>query len=216
MFTGIIEEQGVVKSIKKTGHSIMLEISAHTVLEGLKVGDSISTDGVCLTVTSFNSTMFCADVMPETMLRSNLGSLCPGARVNLERALTLNSRLGGHLVSGHIDGTGEIIAMKRDENSIEVTISAPAKILRYIVEKGSVAIDGASLTIAAVDSNSFKVSIIPHTQGATTLTKKRIGESVNLENDMIVKYVEKLITPTLSEDNGSGKITLDFLTKHGF
>ena len=193
-----------------------LEVEARVVLEGLKVGDSVSTNGVCLTVTSFDHASYRADVMPETMQRSNLGLLRPGDPVNLERALTLNSRLGGHLVSGHIDGTGKIAAKEQDENAIWITISAPEAILHYVVEKGSIAIDGISLTVAAVDETSFKVSVIPHTRQETTLTGKRVGAVVNLENDVIAKYVEKWMRPA-SPGEGTGKgLTLDFLVENGF
>lgn len=209
MFTGIIEEIGRLKGVRG-GRSVVLEIEASKVLEGTKVGDSIATNGVCLTVTSLQSTGFTADVMPETMQRSNLGGLKPGDRVNLERALCLNSRLGGHLVAGHIDGTGRITGRVQDENAVWITVQAPSDILRYMIEKGSVTIDGVSLTIAYADEAAFRVSVIPHTQEETTLVGKRIGEVVNLENDMIAKYVEKLMKP---REKG---LSLEFLTNNGF
>lgn len=212
MFTGIIEEIGRIKNIRRTGHSIVLEVEAKRVLEGTKVGDSIATNGVCLTVTALKEWGYVTDVMPETMDRSNLGTLKPGDRVNLERALCLNGRLGGHLVAGHVDGTGRIIGKEQDENAVWLTISAAAGILRYIVEKGSVAIDGVSLTVAYVDGQVFKVSVIPHTQDETTLISKHIGEDVNLENDMIVKYVEKLLGKTPEKEG----LSLDFLQANGF
>lgn len=212
MFTGIIEEIGKIKAIRHGSRSVVLEIGATKVLEDTRVGDSIATNGVCLTVTSLGNGGFTADVMPETMSRSNLGNLKPGDPVNLERALCLNSRLGGHLVAGHIDGTGRISGKVQDENAIWLTISASSDILRYIVEKGSVTIDGVSLTIAFVDESVFKVSIIPHTQEETTLTSKRIGEVVNLENDMIVKYVEKLMGGQMPAKG----LSLEFLQKNGF
>lgn len=210
MFTGIIEEIGKVKSIRRGNRSVVLEIGADKVLEGTKVGDSIATNGVCLTVTALGVSGFSADVMPETMNRSNLGSLKPGDRVNLERALCLNGRLGGHIVAGHIDGTGRIVAKTQDENAVWFTVSASSAILRYIVEKGSIAIDGVSLTVASVDETGFKVSVIPHTQEETTLTAKNGGDVVNLENDMIVKYVEKLMK---KEEKG---LSLEFLQANGF
>ncbi len=212
MFTGIIEEIGKIKSVRRGSQSVVLEIEAQKILEDTRIGDSIATNGVCLTVVSKETASFAADVMPETMNRTNLGSLRPGDRVNLERALCLNSRLGGHLVAGHVDGTGEIIDKWADDNAVWLTVEAEPDILRYIVEKGSVAIDGVSLTVAYVDERVFKVSIIPHTQEETTLVKKRQGERVNLENDMIVKYVEKLMKP---QQKQSG-LTLDFLQAHGF
>lgn len=212
MFTGIIEEIGHIKSIKHGGRSVVLEIGASRVLEATQVGDSIATNGVCLTVTAMGNGFFSADVMPETMRRTNLGELRPGDRVNLERALSLNSRLGGHLVAGHIDGTGRITGRVQDENAIWITIAAAPEILRYVIEKGSICIDGISLTVAYVDESVFKVSIIPHTQEETTLTAKRIGETVNLENDMIAKYVEKLMG---EKKEGKG-LSLEFLQENGF
>lgn len=211
MFTGIIEEIGKIKSISRGNRSVVLEIEAHKVLEGTQIGDSIATNGVCLTVIFLGMGCFRADVMPETMLRTNLGNLKAGDRVNLERALCLNSRLGGHLVAGHIDGTGRITEKKQDENAVWITVSAGPEILRYMIEKGSVTIDGVSLTVAYVDHAVFKVSIIPHTQEETILTSKRVGEMVNLENDMIAKYVEKLLKPEKNEG-----LSLAFLQANGF
>lgn len=212
MFTGIIEEIGRIKAIRRGSKSVELEIEAAKVLEDTRVGDSIATNGVCLTVTKLGSYCFSADVMPETMLRSSLGALKPGDRVNLERAVCLNSRLGGHLVAGHVDGIGTICDKKRDDNAIWLTVSAAPEILRYIIEKGSVAIDGVSLTVAYVDGTVFKVSVIPHTQEETTLTSKNVGAVVNLENDMIAKYVEKLLDAHKSE----GGLSLEFLQANGF
>ena len=211
MFTGIIEEIGTIKGIRRGNRSVVVEIGAAKVLEDTKVGDSIATNGVCLTVTALGNGGFTADVMPETMERSNLGSLKPGDRVNLERALCLNSRLGGHMVAGHIDGTGRITDRVKDENAVWLTIRTTPEILRYVVEKGSVAIDGVSLTVAYVDEAVFKVSVIPHTQEETTLTGKRVGDVVNLENDMIVKYVEKLMKQPQTKG-----LSLDFLQANGF
>ena len=193
MFTGIIEEIGKIKSVKRSSKSVVLEVEARKVLADTRIGDSIATNGVCLTVVGKGNDGFSADVMPETMNRSNLGLLKPGDPVNLERALCLNSRLGGHLVAGHVDGTGKIVSKQQDE-------------------KGSVAIDGVSLTIAYADEQVFKVSVIPHTQEETTLVKKEIGDVVNLENDMIVKYVEKL----MGQGKPKGGLTLDFLVANGF
>ena len=181
MFTGIIEEIGKIKAIRQGSRSVVLEIEATKVLEDTRVGDSIATNGVCLTVTMMRNGYFLADVMPETMSRTSLGYLKPGDRVNLERALCLNSRLGGHIVAGHVDGVGRIRDKVQDEIAIWLTIAASPEILRYMIEKGSVAVDGVSLTIAYVDETVFKVSVIPHTQEETTLTTKRIGEIVNLE-----------------------------------
>ena len=169
MFTGIIEEIGKIKSVKRGSKSVVLEVEARKVLADTRIGDSIATNGVCLTVVGKGNDGFSADVMPETMNRSNLGLLKPGDPVNPERALCLNSRLGGHLVAGHVDGTGKIVSKQQDENAIWLTVGAAPEILRYIVEKGSVAIDGVSLTIAYADEQVFKVSVIPHTQEETTL-----------------------------------------------
>ncbi len=210
MFTGIIEEIGKIKTVVRGARSVVVEVEAAVVTEGTKVGDSIATNGVCLTVTALTGNGFRADVMPETMERSNLGLLRPGDRVNLERALCLNSRIGGHLVAGHVDGTGRIVGMDRDDTAIWITVGAPERILRYVIEKGSVAVDGVSLTVAYVDGEVFKVSVIPHTRKETTLTKKRTGDVVNLENDMIARYVEKF----------AGKkregLSVGFLTENGF
>ena len=215
MFTGIIEEIGTIKGIKRGNRSVVLEVKAKKVLEDLKVGDSIATNGVCLTVTSFSGGSFCADVMPETMQRSNLGGLHAGDPVNLERALSLNGRLGGHIVTGHVDGMGKIVGREKDENAIWVTIATSADLLRYIVEKGSITIDGISLTVVAVTDSGFTVSIIPHTQDETTLVKKQVGDDVNLENDVIAKYVEKLMRPAAPAELKGG-LTLDFLLANGF
>jgi riboflavin synthase len=210
MFTGIIEEKGIIKNIQTGGRSGRLVISATQVLEGLKIGDSINTDGVCLTVTEFSSSSFTVDVMPETMLRSTFGKLKPGSSVNLERALRLTDRLGGHIVSGHIDGTGIIERMRKDENAVWVSVTAVPRILRTIVEKGSVAIDGISLTVVKVDGHGFEVSVIPHTQSETTLLNKKPGDAVNIECDVIGKYVEKL------NKSKEGGMDMNFLAENGF
>lgn len=212
MFTGIIEEIGKVKSVARGSRSVVLEIEAKKVLEGTRIGDSIATNGACLTVVSMTSGVFRADVMPETMQRTNLGDLKPGDPVNLERALAFGGRLGGHLVAGHVDGTGRILRMEKDDNAIWLTVGTSPAILKYVIEKGSIAIDGVSLTVACVDDSVFKVSVIPHTQKETTLTAKRTGERVNLENDMIVRYVEKLMN---KGEPGQG-LSLEFLEANGF
>lgn len=193
MFTGIIEEIGSVKRVSVGGKSGSIEIAAKKVLDGTKVGDSIAVNGVCLTVTSLGSSSFTADVMAETLRRSSLGSLSVGNRVNLERAMAADGRFGGHLVSGHIDGTGTISKMQKEENAVWVHIQANAEILNLIVEKGSIAIDGISLTVAGVSDSEFSVSVIPHTAKETTLLSKKAGDTVNLENDIIGKYVQKLL-----------------------
>jgi riboflavin synthase len=193
MFTGIIEEIGHVKSLHRGAKSFTLEVEADVVMQGTQVGDSIATNGVCLTVTSLTGHGFTADVMPETVQRTALGELKAGCPVNLERALSLQTRLGGHIVSGHIDGTGRISDRRQDDNALWLTVECDSRLLRYIIEKGSITIQGVSLTVARVDSKSFAVSLIPHTQAATTLHAARVGDLVNLENDIIAKYVEKLL-----------------------
>ena len=214
MFTGIIEEIGTVRRIERGARGARLTIGAETVLEGTKIGDSIATNGVCLTVTGMTADSFAADVMAETLRRSGLGALQSGSPVNLERAMPADGRFGGHIVSGHIDGTGTVAALRREDNAVWVTVHAAPALLRYIVEKGSIAIDGVSLTVAAVDTDGFSVSIIPHTGAQTILLGKRLGDTVNLECDVIGKYVEKLLGPH-QEKSGSG-ITMDFLAQNGF
>ena len=192
MFTGIVEECGTVLDVLKNGVSGSLQIQASTVLEGTKTGDSIAVNGVCLTVTKLTKSSFTADVMAETFRRTNLGSLGKNSRVNLERAMAADGRFGGHIVSGHIDGTGIISRIKEEGNAVWIYISAPQSILNLIVEKGSVAVDGISLTVAAVSDKEFAVSVIPHTRENTALSGKKTGAVVNLENDIIGKYVQKL------------------------
>lgn len=202
MFTGIIEEIGRVKKISMDGASGSLEISAKKVLEETKIGDSIAVNGVCLTVTGMTSSSFTADVMAETVRRSSLGSLVSGSGVNLERAMAANGRFGGHIVSGHIDGTGTLSRLQKEENAVWVYIKTSAEILRLIVEKGSIAIDGISLTVAGVNDSEFAVSVIPHTAEETTLLTKKAGDLVNLENDIIGKYVEKLLASKAPVQSG--------------
>lgn len=192
MFTGIVEECGTVLDVLKNGVSGSVQIQASTVLEGTKTGDSIAVNGVCLTVTKLTKSSFTADVMAETFRRTNLGSLGKNSRVNLERAMAADGRFGGHIVSGHIDGTGIISRIKKEGNAVWIYISAPQSILNLIVEKGSVAVDGISLTVAAVSDKEFAVSVIPHTRENTALSGKKTGAVVNLENDIIGKYVQKL------------------------
>jgi riboflavin synthase len=218
MFTGIIEEIGSLKSIRHGHKSAALEIKATKVLTDTRVGDSISVNGVCLTVTTLSPTSFTADVMPETLKRSNLGTLHSGNPLNLERALQLGDRLGGHIVSGHIDGEGTILDFKEDDNAIWITIEAEPAVLRYIIEKGSIAIDGISLTVVNVEQRSFKVSIIPHTRHETTLCSKAPGSKVNLECDIVAKYIERFsgYGKLSSTDKTSSKISLSFLEDNGY
>jgi riboflavin synthase len=212
VFTGIIEEIGKIQTVRKGAASSSISVQAKKVMQDVHIGDSIAVNGVCLTVTAFSQGGFTADVMHETFNRSSLGSLQTGSPVNLERAMLSNGRFGGHIVSGHIDGTGVVSAIQKDDNAVWYTIKAAPGILRYIVEKGSVAIDGISLTVAAVERDCFRVSIIPHTASITTLSNRRVGDTVNLENDCIGKYVERLMGIQQSKHN----ITTDFLTKYGF
>lgn len=193
MFTGIIEEIGKVKAIVRHANSIMLTIAVKKILDDIHIGDSICTNGVCLTVTTFDEGSYTADVMPETMSRTNFKNLRINDLVNCERAMPANGRFGGHIVSGHIDGTGVISKMSRDDKAIRIKIETRPEILKYIVEKGSITIDGISLTVTEVSNWDFGVSIIEHTQDATTLTKKKVGETVNLENDIVGKYIEKFV-----------------------
>ena len=218
MFTGLVEEVGTIQNIRRGQRSCVLTIGCKTVLEGSKIGDSIAVNGVCLTVTGMGGSYYTADVMSETMNRSSLGQLSQGARVNLERAMPADGRFGGHIVSGHIDGTGRVWQIQPDDNAIWYTIEAESNLLRYIVEKGSITIDGISLTVAYVDEECFKVSIIPHTQQVTALHDRKIGDVVNLECDIIGKYVEKLLThPTVSQkEEKKSSITEDFLRQCGF
>lgn len=211
MFTGIVEEIGTVCEVKRNGNNSYIRIIAEKVLSDVHIGDSIAVNGVCLTVTRHDGNIFQADVMNETLSRSSLGSLRNGSKVNLERAMSAEGRFGGHIVSGHIDGTGKITDIKNDGIAIWYTISAKPEIMRYIVEKGSVAIDGISLTVARVTENNFSVSIIPHTAEQTILSLKKIGDIVNLENDIIAKYVEKLIVPPKKRG-----VTLELLAQTGF
>lgn len=224
MFTGIVEEMGTIKSISKGSKSAILTIEASKVLENSKIGDSIAVNGVCLTVTSMTPKQFRADVMAETLRRSSLGKLTGGSKVNLERAMAANGRFGGHIVSGHIDGTGTITSMTPEDNAVWVEIQTSSNVLKYIIEKGSIAIDGISLTVARVTDTSFSVSVIPHTGSETTLLAKSPGDIVNLENDIVGKYIDRLLHFGQSEDsdknfsdrNESSGITLDFLARNGF
>lgn len=215
MFTGIVEELGTVKKLNMTGDSGSIAISASKVLEKTKLGDSIAVNGICLTVTSLQSDGFTADVMAETVRRSSLGSAKSGDKVNLERAMAADGRFGGHIVSGHIDGTGTIKEYRKEENAVWVTIDTPADILALIVEKGSICIDGISLTVAAVTETDFSVSIIPHTGEETTLLKRKPGDKVNLENDVVGKYVQKLLGLEPKKKQES-TLTMDMLREFGF
>lgn len=217
MFTGIVEELGDIISIDRQGISGTIRIRAKKVLEGTKVGDSIAVNGICLTVTSMQDGMFTADVMAETIRRSSLSQAKAGDKVNLERAMAADGRFGGHIVSGHIDGTGVLQSYRREENAVWVKIAAKPDIMRLIVEKGSICIDGISLTVAEVTDETFSVSIIPHTGAETTLLMHEPGALVNLENDVVGKYVERLLSYAGTQpQSGSSGITMEFLEEYGF
>lgn len=214
MFTGLVEAVGTVRAIRQGNHSARLTVETK-LADGLSIGDSVAVNGVCLTAASAEKDAFTADVMHETLNRSTLGGLTPGSPVNLERAMPANGRFGGHIVSGHIDGVGTILRTRRDDVAVWYTIEATAGLLRYVVEKGSIAIDGISLTVAAVTERDFSVSVIPHTAAVTILGKKGPGDKVNLETDIIGKYVEKLLchdgVPSKKRD-----LTMEFLAQNGF
>ncbi len=226
MFTGIIEEKGAVAGLEMgaaDGKGARIKIRAQKILQGTKVGDSVAVNGVCLTATSLGADFFTADVMAETLRRSNLGSLAVGSQVNLERAMAADGRFGGHIVSGHIDGTGTIEKLEREGNAVWVYVSASDSVLNLIVEKGSIAIDGISLTVAKLEPARFAVSVIPHTGEETTLLSKKVGDKVNLENDIVGKYVQRLLG--LADNSGGGDrssessrsaITEEFLRERGF
>lgn len=216
MFTGIVEEVGTVRRVGGG----TLSIDAEEILTDVRLGDSIAVNGVCLTVTSFDKNHFEADVMPETVRRTSLAELRKGSPVNLERALTLASRLGGHIVSGHIDGVGTVAGLRQEGNALLLTVAAAPALLRGIVEKGSVALDGISLTVAAVTEETFTVSLIPHTREVTNLRAKRTGSRLNIETDIIGKYVEKLMTAKdtghAEAADGRNGITPELLARYGF
>ena len=193
MFTGIVEERGQVLAVTTMGDSARLVIRAALAVSDAKLGDSIAVNGVCLTVTEFDHESFSADVMAETLLRTSLGAALPGSDVNLERAMPAHGRLGGHLVQGHVDGTGSILSIDPTEHWTVVRVGVPHELSRYIAEKGSITIDGVSLTVVNVDDTSFSVSLIPTTLRETTLGDRNIGDVVNLEIDVIAKYVERLL-----------------------
>lgn len=215
MFTGIIEEVGMIEAIRRGAQSAVLTIRANRVLEGTEIGDSIAVNGICLTVTNLVNGCFAADVMHETLNRSSFAHLSVGNRVNLERAMAAEGRFGGHIVSGHVDDVGTICRIRRDDNAIWFTVRASEKVMRTIVEKGSVAVDGISLTVADVSSTTFSISAIPHTVQMTVLRDRKEGDLVNIETDIIGKYVEKLLQSAAIQQTPS-RITKEFLTQYGF
>ena len=221
MFTGIVEEIGAVRTVVSGSEWGSLSIGARQVLEDTRRGDSIAVNGVCLTVTALSRDGFTADVMAETLRRSNLGALKVGEAVNLERALAANGRFGGHIVSGHVDNLGEIVNTKQEGSALWLTLSAPPDVLELVVKKGSVTLDGVSLTVAERTERTFSVSLIPTTQTDTTLLRKRPGDKINLETDIIGKYVRALLHKSapaaLSEGQPTeSRLTEDFLRRNGF
>lgn len=216
MFTGIVEEIGTVTRIMQGQNSSILSIRGDRIFEDLRLGDSVAVNGVCLTVSKLAGQSFDADTTSETLARTSLGALRAGSFVNLERAMAANGRFGGHIVTGHVDGTGIISMVRRDGKTVWVTITADNSILKYIVEKGSIAVDGISLTVASTTQNSFSIAVIPHTERSTTLLTKSQGETVNLECDMIGKYVERFITRMQKSEPQRCVITEEYLSKAGF
>jgi riboflavin synthase len=218
MFTGIIESLGTIKETRQTGHSLRLIFDAGFDLAGSKVGDSICVNGACLTAVEISGSSFQADVSPETLARTTFGKARVKERVNLERALRLSDRLDGHLVTGHIDGAGVIRQRKTVGNAVIITIAVPGELARYMIEKGSVAVDGISLTINRCDREDFEVSIIPHTAALTTIGFKNVGAAVNIETDLIGKYVERFVNKRSGGDqkDATGKIDMSLLARSGF
>ena len=215
MFTGLIEDIGIVKKTDNKGTSMGVQIECNFDLTETKIGDSIAIDGICLTVVKLLPKGFEVDVSHETLKRTNLKKIKIGQRVKLERAIRLSDRLGGHLVLGHIDDIGMIRHISKDENSIRLKVRASKDIMKYIIEKGSVAIDGISLTVNECSDNEFGINIIPHTASHTTLGEKKVGDTINIENDIIGKYIEKFLRKEKHKEEEDGKISMEFLHKHG-
>jgi len=212
VFTGIVEEVGIVRSIRPGAASVVVDVAASTVTDDAAVGDSILTDGVCLTITALRRDGFTADAMPETVRRTTLSERRPGDRLNLERAMTLSSRLGGHLVSGHIDGVGTVTSVTPEDNALVVELEAPEAVTRVTVDQGSVAVDGVSLTVVSIAGDRLRVSLIPHTAAITTLGRLRAGSRVNLEADLIAKYVFAFVSGRKPTDG----LTWEKLAEAGF
>ncbi|MFJ8527746.1 riboflavin synthase [Bacillus sp. NPDC094106] len=213
MFTGIVEELGTVSNIKQSGEAMELTIHANSILSDVKLGDSIAVNGICLTVTSFTASSFTVDAMPETMKSTSLCMLQPRSKVNLERAMAANGRFGGHFVTGHIDGVGTIVSKKQHFNAIYYKIGIPNDLLRYCLQKGSVAVDGTSLTIFDIDESSITISLIPHTVSESIIGEKVAGDIVNIECDMIGKYIEHFISKPAKRGSS---VTESFLQENGF
>ena len=215
MFTGIVEEVGKVVGMTQGSKSVNLTVAATLIFNDLGIGDSVSTNGVCLTVTHISGNTFTADVAHESLNRSTLGALKLQSSVNLERAMSACGRFGGHIVTGHIDGSGVIQAVKADDIAIWYTIATSSHIMAYIVEKGSITIDGISLTVATVTDKTFSVSVIPHTASQTALRDRKVGDTVNLENDIVGKYIEKLMCPP-QETASTTKLSMEKIAQYGF
>ncbi|WP_078553174.1 riboflavin synthase [Bacillus alkalicellulosilyticus] len=216
MFTGIIEEIGTIEQIQQKNEAIVMTIKANSILDDVKLGDSIAVNGVCLTVTSFTTKQFTVDLMPETVRNTSLRMLTRGSSVNLERAMAAGGRFGGHFVSGHVDGIGKIVRKEAVDNAVYYEIEVPKEIQPYFIVKGSVSVDGTSLTVFQVSDSSFTVSIIPHTLTETVIGGKKVGDIVNIECDMIGKYIEQFIERRFSQKSAEGNITKSFLSEHGF
>ena len=216
MFTGLVAELGTVQRLARLGNSYHLTVGAKKVLQNLKIGDSVAVNGACLTVVRMDDSGFTADVMPETVRLTNIGSLQPGSRVNLERTLRLCDGLDGHIVSGHVEGLGTISEQRPEGIAVVVTIATPPELLKYIIKKGSIAIDGISLTVTEVTDTSFSVSLIPHTAKETTLGFKMVGDSVNLETDILGKYVERMLTWQQKPEGKADTLNMKTLLENGF
>lgn len=216
MFTGLIEDLGIVRQLQNGSNSGLITVATGLPMAEIRLGESIAVNGVCLTVTHFGGGNFSADVSPESLSRSTLGELKPGNKVNLERALRLSDRLGGHFVSGHVDGVGEVIERFQDRNAVRFTIRMPKTLSPYLVEKGSVAIDGISLTVNKVLDDTFSLAVIPLSLSKTTLQDIRVGSRVNIETDILGKYVERLLKNRGDDPSPAGSMDLEFLAKNGF
>lgn len=218
VFTGIIEEKGTIENVHKNGEAMTVTIRASKILNDIHLGDSIAINGVCLTVTSYNTRLFSVDIMPETFRATSLKMITRGVEVNLERAMAAGGRFGGHFVSGHVDGIGKIIKKNGVDNAVYYSIQVSEELMNYIILKGSIAVDGTSLTVFGVEGNSFIVSLIPHTLSETVLGNKGVGNIVNIECDMLGKYIEQFLSKRFENntDQESSGITDSFLRSHGF
>ena len=216
MFTGIIEEIGTIQSVKRSQSSLTLEIAGTVIFDDLRIGDSVAVNGVCLTATTIDTNRFTADVMPESVKMTTLLNLSTGSKVNLERAMAANGRFGGHVVAGNVDGQGKIIGKDHVGNSIVFRIATDDAILHYVIYKGSITVDGASLTVSKVGTGWFEISIIPHTIGNTILQYATIGTTVNLETDIFGRYIEHFMKGTHQESSNTSTVTMDTLMRNGF